>query len=138
MAVPTLSSASLNAAGSQLSTTWSVAVQLINGSVPSLRVPARGVSVVSTYASGDGTVTMKWTMSKVGLIYMGDIVVLDMADSAIAAVVGGEGNLIITGADVTNAVNVGRIFASFYDQSAEFTYAREALRRRRARREAAV
>lgn len=101
MAGATLSSASLNAGATQLSTTWSQGVDPNVGN-PIIKVNGRGVSIASSYLSGTATLTIIWTLAAGAVIFANETVTVDIAAAVVVNDSDSGPNLAIVGAAVTN------------------------------------
>lgn len=102
MPAPTLSSATLNAAASQLTTVWSASSVASGVAVPTVRVAARDASIACTYLSGSPSTSIVWTLSTTGAVYADDTVVVDAPADTVQDVIGDLPNAATTGAAVTN------------------------------------
>lgn len=76
MPAPTVVSATINAAATQITVVWSEAVDSLGPDLV-VRVPARNATLSATFVSGNGTDTTVWTLFPPRRVYLDETAKLD-------------------------------------------------------------
>lgn len=100
MAIPTLVSATTNAAGTQVTTVWSEAVT--NVATPTVTCSNRLATFTTLYVSGTGTTSLVWVIIS-GAVYLNETVTLSAVADTVESSSTATPNGAISAASVTNA-----------------------------------
>jgi len=103
MATPVLSSATINAAGTQVTLVWSVAVMDAGAGI-SISNAYRGYTSTGSIVTGDGTTTPVYSLGTPPVL-VGETITVAVPANAVLAVNGGQGNS-LTSATATNGSTI--------------------------------